>query len=250
MGSFLTPGPVWGEFFGTLVLVVFGDGNVAAASLKDSKGNGAGWVHICWGWAWAVVLGAFAANAMGSPQGDLNPAVTIAKTLSGTYASWGVSVPIMIAQMLGGIAGAVIVWLAYYNHWEGTDNASKLGVFATGPARRNYCCNFITEIIATFFLVTMIMCIFSKGVALGDNAPGLGTFLVGGVIYGCGAALGGPTGYSMNPARDLGPRIAHFILPFPGGKGSSDWGYSWVGTLGPVVGAVIAFYFCRAFGIM
>lgn len=250
MCSFLTPGPVFGEFFGTLVLVVFGDGNVAAASLKDSKGSGAGWVHICWGWAWAVVLGAFAANAMGSPQGDLNPAVTIAKTLAGTYSSWGEAIPVMIAQMIGGICGGVIVWLAYLNHWEGTDPASQLGVFSTAPARRNYCCNFITEIIATFFLVTMIMCIFSKGVATDAGfTPGLGTFMVGGVIYGCGAALGGPTGYSMNPARDLGPRIAHFILPIPG-KGGSDWGYSWVGTLGPIVGAVIAFFFCRAFGIM
>ncbi|MBQ6775947.1 MAG: aquaporin family protein [Synergistaceae bacterium] len=247
MGSFFTPGPVWGELFGTLVLVVFGDGNVAAASLKDSKGNGAGWVHICWGWAWAVVLGIFAANAMGSAQADINPAVTVAKTLAGVYET-GLAIQIIIAQFIGAILGAVLVWLAYYNHWEGTDNASKLGVFATGPARRNLGCNFVTEIIATFFLVTVINCIFSKGA--GITTAGLGAYMVGGLIYGCGAALGGPTGYSMNPARDLGPRIAHFILPFPGGKGSSDWGYSWVGTLGPVVGAVIAFYFCRAFGIM
>ena len=245
--SFFTPGPVWGEFFGTLVLVVFGDGNVAAASLKDSKGNGAGWVHICWGWAWAVALGAFAANAMGSPQGDLNPAVTIAKTLAGTYASWGEAIPVMIAQMAGGIAGGILVWLIYLNHWEGTDPASQLGVFATAPARRNLFCNFITEALATFFLVTMIMCVFSKGVGL--TTAGLGTFFVAGIIYGCGAALGGPTGYAMNPARDLGPRIAHFILPIPG-KGSSDWGYALVPVCGPIVGAVVAFFFCRAFGIM
>lgn len=245
MGSFT--GPVFGEFFGTLVLVVFGDGNVAAASLKDSKGNGAGWVHICWGWAWAVVLGALAANAMGSPQADINPAVTIAKTLAGIYGSWGEAINIIIGQFAGGILGGVIVWLVYLNHWEGTDPASQLGVFSTGPARRNYCCNFITEAIATFFLVTVINCIFSKGA--GITTTGLGTYMVGGLIYGCGAALGGPTGYSMNPARDLGPRIAHAILPIPG-KGSSDWAYSWVGTLGPVAGAVVAFFFCRACGIM
>ena len=249
MGAFLTPGPVWGEFFGTLVLVVFGDGNVAAASLKGSKGNGAGWVHICWGWAWAVALGAFAANAMGSAQGDLNPAVTIAKTLAGTYSSWGEALPIIIAQMIGGFCGAVIVWLAYLNLWEGTDPASQLGVFATAPAKRNICSNFITEAIATFFLVTMIMCVFSKGVAGAGFTPGLGTFFVAGIIYGCGAALGGPTGYAMNPARDLAPRIAHFVLPIPG-KGSSDWGYALVPVLGPVAGAVVAFFFCRAFGIM
>ncbi|MBQ7594655.1 MAG: aquaporin family protein [Synergistaceae bacterium] len=247
MGSFFTPGPVWGELFGTLVLVVFGDGNVAAASLKDSKGNGAGWVHICWGWAWAVVLGIFAANAMGSSQADINPAVTIAKTLAGVYGSWGEAGMIIAAQFIGAIIGGVIVWLAYLNHWEGTDPATQLGVFSTAPARRNYGCNFITEAIATFFLVTIINCIFSKGA--GITTAGIGAYMVGGLIYGSGAALGGPTGYSMNPARDLGPRIAHFILPIPG-KGGSDWGYSWVGTLGPVCGAVVAFYFGRAFGIM
>ncbi|MBQ7197605.1 MAG: aquaporin family protein [Synergistaceae bacterium] len=244
--SFLTPGPVWGELFGTLVLVVFGDGNVAAASLKDSKGSGAGWVHICWGWAWAVVLGIFAANAMGSAQADINPAVTVAKLLAGVYTT-DLAIQIIIAQFVGGILGGVLVWLVYLNHWEGTDPASQLGVFSTAPARRNLFCNFITEASATFFLVTVINCIFSKGA--GITTAGLGAFMVGGLIYGCGAALGGPTGYAMNPARDLGPRIAHFILPIPG-KGSSDWGYALVPVLGPVAGAVVAFFFCRAFGIM
>ncbi len=244
-------GPVLGEFFGTLVLVVFGDGNVANLVLKDSKANGSNWVHICWGWAWAVGLGVFAANALGSSQADLNPVVTVAKTLAGVYGSWGEACNIIIAQMIGGFCGGVVVWLAYLSHWKGSDPASMLGVFCTAPNKsredRNLCCCFITEAIATFFLVTLIMCVFSKGVGL--TTPGLGTFFVVGIIYGLGAALGGPTGYALNPARDLSPRIAHFVLPIPG-KGDSDWGYSWVPVLGPLVGAVGAYFFCHAVGIM
>ena len=248
-----TPGPILGEFFGTLVLVVFGDGNVANLVLKDTKANGSNWVHICWGWAWAVGLGACAANALGSAQGDLNPVVTIAKTLAGTYASWGEAIPVMIAQMCGGFCGGVVVWLAYLSHWKGADQGAQLGVFCTAPNKsredRNlfHCC--LTEAIATFFLVTLIMCVFSKGVAGEGFTSGMGTLFVVGIIYGLGAALGGPTGYALNPARDLSPRIAHFVLPIPG-KGDSDWGYSWVPVVGPLVGAVCAYYFCHAFGIM
>ena len=154
-------------------------------------------------------------------------------------------------MMIGGFCGGVVVWLAYLSHWKGSDPASMLGVFCTAPNKsredRNLCCCFITEAIATFFLVTLIMCVFSKGVGL--TTPGLGTFFVVGIIYGLGAALGGPTGYALNPARDLSPRIAHFVLPIPG-KGDSDWGYSWVPVLGPLVGAVGAYFFCHAVGIM
>ena len=248
-----TPGPILGEFFGTLVLVVFGDGNVANLVLKDSKANGSNWVHICWGWAWAVGLGVFAANALGSAQGDLNPVVTVAKTLAGTYGSWGEACNIIIAQMAGGFCGAVVVWLAYLSHWKGSDPSAQLGVFCTAPnkseADRNLFHCFLTEAIATFFLVTLIMCVFSKGVAGAGFTPGLGTFFVVGIIYGLGAALGGPTGYALNPARDLSPRIAHFVLPIPG-KRDSDWAYSWVPVVGPLVGAVVAYYFCHCVGIM
>ena len=226
--------------------MVFGDGNVAGACLKDSKSEGAGWVHICWGWAWAVVLGIFAAKALGAPQADINPAVTLAKLMAGVYPA-NEALTIMGAQFAGAFAGAVIVYFLYLNHWAGSAPDAQLGVFATGPARRNLGCNFLTEIIATFFLITGIMCIFSKGV--GGSEGWTGAFMVGGLIYACGAALGGPTGYSMNPARDLGPRVAHFVLPIPG-KRDSDWGYSWVGTVGPWVGAVAAFFFCRAVGLM
>ena len=248
-----TPEPILGEFFGTLVLVVFGDGNIANLVLKDTKANGSNWVHICWGWAWAVGLGAFAANALGSFQADINPVVTAAKTLAGIYSSWAEAVPIIIAQMVGGFCGGVVVWLAYLNYWKGADKTAQLLVFSTAPnqtreARSLPCC-FLSEAIATFFLVTLIMCVFSKGVAGSGFAPGIGTLCVVGIIYGLGAALGGPTGYALNPARDLSPRIAHFVLPIPD-KGDSDWGYSWVPVAGPLVGAVTAYYFCHACGIM
>lgn len=230
-----------------MVLIVFGDGNVAAAVLKGSKGENAGWIHINLAWGWAVVLGIFAANATGSVQADLNPAVTLAKLLGGVYPTMGEALTIMAAQFVGAFVGAVIVWLAYLNHWEGTSPDGQLAVFSTGPAKRNYGCNFLTEIIATFFLITGIMCIFSKGV--GINTPGLGAFMVGGLIYVLGAALGGPTGYSMNPARDFGPRVAHAVLPIPG-KRDSDWSYAWVGTVGPWVGAVVAYAVCHALELM
>ena len=244
-----TPGPILGEFFGTLVLVVFGDGNVANLVLKDSKANGSNWVHICWGWAWAVGLGVFAANALGSVQADLNPVVTVAKTLAGTYGSWSEAFGVIVAQMIGGFCGGIVVYFAYLNHWKGSDPDSQLGVFCTAPANRNLPCNFLTEAIATFFLVTLIMCVFSKGVAGAGFTPGLGTFFVVGIIYGLGAALGGPTGYALNPARDLAPRISFAVLPIPG-KRDPDWGYSWVPVVGPLVGAVAAYFFCHAVGIM
>lgn len=240
-------GPVLGEFFGTLVLVVFGDGNVANLVLKDSKANGSNWVHICWGWAWAVGLGVFAANALGSAQADLNPAVTIAKTLAGIYGSWGEAFNIMIAQMVGGFCGGIVVYFAYLNHWEGSNPDDQLAVFCTAPGRRNLFCNCLTETIATFFLVTLIMSAFTTKAGIASH--GLGTFAVVGIIYGLGAALGGPTGYALNPARDLAPRISHFVLPIPG-KRDSDWGYSWVPVVGSILGAVIAYFFCHSVGIM
>ena len=239
---------VFGEFFGTMVLIAFGDGCVANLVLKDTKGNGAGWLHVNWAWCWAVIMGAFAAQATGSAGADLNPAVTLAKLMAGGYTT-DLAVQLMGAQFVGAFVGAVIVYLAYLNHWEGSDAGSILGTFTTGPARRNYVCNFITEVIATFFLVTGIMCIFAKDVTGGLSAPWVGIVMVGGLIYVIGAALGGPTGYSLNPARDFGPRVAHAVLPIPG-KGGSDWGYAWVGTVGPWCGAVVAFYVCRALGLM
>ena len=240
-------GQVFGEFFGTMVLIAFGDGVVANALLAKSKGENAGWVHINWGWAFAVMMGVFAAIGTGAPQADINPAVTLAKTLNGVYTGSQAMIT-MVAQVLGGFVGGVIVYLLYLPHWAETSNPGlKLAVFSTGPAIRNSMANLLTEVIATTFLIVGIFCIFSKQV--GGIAPGVGPFMVAGLIYVLGSAMGGPTGYALNPARDLGPRIAHAILPIPG-KGDSDWGYSWVPVVGPFLGGLVAYAVAKAVGIL
>ena len=236
-----------GEFVGTMVLVSLGDGTVACAVLNKSKGQGGGWIHIIWGWAVAVMMGVFAAIAIGAPQADLNPAVTLFKTLNGVY-SFGEAIPTMVAQMIGGFCGAIVVYLLFLPHWnETTDKGGILAVFCTGPAIRDLPKNALTEIIATTFLISGIMFIFAKNV--GALSPGYGPFMVALLILGLGAAFGGPTGYAMNPARDFGPRLAHHLLPIKT-KGDSDWGYSWVPVVAPLIGAVIAFMFCRATGVI
>lgn len=236
-----------GEFFGTAVLIVFGCGVCANMSLTQSKGQGGGWICIAVGWGFAVTLGVFTATTLGAPQGDLNPAVTLAKTMVGIYT------PIQFAatsaaQLVGAIFGAALVWLAYLPHWEKTkDPAAKLGVFATGPAIRSPIANFLCETIATFFLMFVIWMIFGKPV--GQLVPGYGPYMVGILIIALGLSLGGPTGYAMNPARDLGPRIAHAILPIAG-KGSSDWGYAWVPIVGPLCGGALAYIVATACGVL
>jgi glycerol uptake facilitator protein len=235
-----------GEFLGTMTLVSFGDGVVANLLLKDSKGNGAGWVHVNWGWAFSVMMGIFVASAYGAAEADINPAVTIFKLLAGT-AGYTVSQAVLtiVAQMAGGIAGGVIVYLLYSNHWEATEDPGlKLAVFSTGPGRRNITANFMTEVIATVFLIMGIMCIFHKN----NGVQQLGPFLVAGLIYVLGSAMGGPTGYALNPARDMGPRIAHAILPIPG-KGKNDWQYGlMVATAGPIAAALICVFLYKLSG--
>ncbi len=238
---------LFGEFFGTLVLIVFGCGVCANMSLTKSKGQGGGWICIAVGWGFAVTLGVFTATTLGAPQGDLNPAVTLAKMMAGVY-TFSQFIATSIAQLLGAIVGAAIVWLAYLPHWSETeDQATKLGVFATGPAIRNSCANFLCEAIATFFLMFVIWMIFSKPV--GNLVPGYGPYIVGVLIWALGLSLGGPTGYAMNPARDLGPRIAHAILPIAG-KGGSDWGYAWIPVVGPLCGALVAYLVASCSGVL
>ena len=185
------------------------------------------------------MLGAYTAASLGA-QGDLNPAVTLFKTMAGIY-SFQEAIAICAAELAGGICGGVICYLAYLNHWAPTeDSTAKLGVFACIPARDNRGANFLTEVIATFLLIFGIFTIVKCQV------PGyLVPFLVGCLIYGLGSCFGGPTGYCMNPARDVGPRIAHAILPIPG-KGGNDWGYTVVTIFAPIVEGVIAFFTCRA----
>ncbi len=237
---------LFGEFMGTMVLIVFGCGVCANMTLTNSKGQNGGWICIAIGWGFAVTLGVFTATTLGAPQGDLNPAVTLAKTMVGIY-----TVPQLLAtsaaQLVGAILGATIVWLAYLPHWEKTeDPGAKLGVFATGPAIRSPIANFLCEMIATFFLMFVIWMIF--GEAVGQLVPGYGPYMVGILIIALGLSLGGPTGYAMNPARDLGPRIAHAILPIAG-KGGSDWGYAWVPIAGPLCGGALAYIVAAASGL-
>lgn len=230
--------PWFGEFMGTLVLILMGDGVVAGVVLKRSKAENSGWMVITAGWAFAVFCGVFTAVACGSPDAHLNPAVTLGMAVkSGDYSR---VLSFFSAQLLGAFAGAALVFLQYMPHWEPTPDASlKLGVFSTSPAIRNLPLNFVSEIIATFILVFVVGAIFSKNVSEVGLAAGLGPFLVGCLVWGIGLSLGGTTGYAINPARDLGPRLAHALLPIPG-KGTSDWGYAFVPIFGPLAGGAVA----------
>ena len=229
--------PFLGEFIGTMLLIIMGDGVVANVVLNKTKGNNSGWIVITFGWAMAVFLGVFASTTLGG-GGHLNPAVTIA--MAAFNADFDSSLlPVYIgAQFAGAITGAIIVWLAYKQHFDATDDKDgKLAVFCTGPAIRNPIYNLLTEIIGTFVLVLGALAMSKPASSLGT----LDALPVALLVLGIGLSLGGPTGYAINPARDLSPRIAHFILPIRN-KRDSDWGYSWIPVVGPVIGALIAAY--------
>jgi glycerol uptake facilitator protein len=230
--------PVFGEFVGTLVLILLGDGVVAGVLLRRSKAEASGWMVITAGWAFAVLGGVFAAIACGSKDAFINPAVTLGFAISsGDYSKL---LPYAAAQLAGAFVGATLVWLHYFPHWKETpDTSFKLGIFCTGPAIRNFAANLTSEIIGTFVLVFVSAAVFSKTVAKDGLAAGLGPYLAGCVVWAIGLSLGGTTGYAINPARDLGPRIAHAVLPIAG-KGNSDWGYAPIPVIGPLVGASLA----------
>jgi glycerol uptake facilitator protein len=226
-----------GELLGTMMLILLGNGVVAGVLLEHSKAQNAGWIVITTGWCFAVMSGVFVAIATGSPFAAINPAVTVGLLVQGTIGPLGAIVQIA-GQMVGAFIGATLVWLHYLPHWQATKDAGlKLACFSTGPAIRNPVTNVISEVIGTFVLVFVV---FSFGPAAGaDPASNLGPYLVAALVWGIGLSLGGPTGYAINPARDLGPRIAHAVLPIAG-KGDSDWGYSWIPVVGPVIGGAIA----------
>ncbi|KAJ53451.1 glycerol uptake facilitator protein [Clostridium tetanomorphum] len=227
-----------GELIGTMLLILLGDGVVAGVSLNKSKAQNSGWIVITTAWAIAVAVPAF---MFGSISGShFNPALTIALAAIGKFPANQV-LSYIIAQMIGGILGAVLVYLMYLPHWKETEDANaKLGVFCTAPAIRNTGANFISEVIGTFMLVFGIL-----GLGAQKTADGVGTMYVGLLIFVIGLSLGGPTGYAINPARDLAPRIAHTFLPIEG-KRDSDWGYSWIPVLGPIVGGLIAAFLFQA----
>ena len=225
------------EFIGTLVLILLGDGVVASNCLKGSKGFNGGWVVITLAWGLAVMCGVFIAGPYSGAH--LNPAVTLGLAVAGSF-EWSEVVPYVVAQMLGGFLGAVLVYLFYKDQFDLTDDkATKLGVFCTAPAVMNKPRNFFCEVVGTWLLIFVILAIGNK-----ENTPemgmgALGAFPVTMLIMAIGMSLGGTTGYAINPARDLAPRIAHAILPIKG-KGGNEWSYSWVPVFGPLVGAVLA----------
>jgi len=227
-----------GEFWGTLFLIILGDGVVAGVLLKQSKAYHAGWIAITTGWCIAVVIGIFVAQSAGSPNADINPAVSFAKYWLNLY-SFNKMLSFMVAQIAGAFVGAIIVWLAYLPHFQETEEALlKLMVFCTVPAIRKFRYNFLCEVIATAVLIMGVAAIFGKATPQGP-VSGLGAFLVGLLVWGVGLSLGGPTGYAINPARDFGSRLAHAFLPIPG-KGPSDWSYAWIPVIAPLVGGFIA----------
>jgi glycerol uptake facilitator protein len=233
---FTIHGPFLGEFMGTLVLILLGDGVVANVLLKKSKGENSGWIVVTTAWGLAVVAGIFTAIAFGSPGAHINPAITLTVAmLSGDWSNVGI---FWTAQILGAIAGACLVWMTYLPHWRVTpDPDAKLAIFCTTPAIRNFPANLLTEIIATTCLIVVGFSFGSKSVSITGLPVGFGPWLWGVLVWAIGLSLGGPTGYAMNPARDFGPRVAHAILPISG-KGKSDWGYAFVPIVGPLIGAV------------
>jgi glycerol uptake facilitator protein len=236
--------PYLAEAIGTMVLVLLGDGVVANVVLARSKGQNAGWMVVATGWGVAVAIAVYAVGRISGAH--LNPAVTIALATIGSF-PWAQVPGYVLAQTIGAIGGAALVWIAYLPHWSATDDrAAKLGVFCTAPAIRKTAANVVCEAIGTMALVFGILAIAGNAQAVskpGDVdlsfvfSRGLQPLLVGVLVLGIGLSLGGPTGYAINPARDLGPRIAHAILPIAG-KGSSDWGYAWVPVVGPIAGGI------------
>ncbi len=225
--------PFFAEFFGTAIIIVFGGGVVSNVLLSKTKGNNSGWIVITFGWAVGVFTGVLISAPFSGAH--LNPAVTLALAIAHKF-SWA-SVPVYIcAQVLGAMFGAGLVWLAYKKHFDATDDAdAKLAVFCTAPNIRSYWYNVLTEVIGTYVLALAVLYMAEPEVGLGA----LNALPVALVVLGIGLSLGGPTGYAINPARDLGPRIMHFLLPIPN-KRDSDWSYSWVPILGPLLGATCA----------
>ncbi len=223
------------ELIGTALLVILGDGCVAAVVLSKTKGQNSGWMVIATGWGIAVAMAVYLVGGISGAH--INPAVTIGLAAIGDF-PWDKVPGYLLAQLIGGIIGGAIVWLHYLPHWSETEDPGlKLAVFSTGPAIRNLGANLVSEIIGSFVLVLGIL-----GILANNPVAGLTPLLIGFLVWGIGISLGTTTGYAINPARDLGPRIAHFLLPIAG-KGDSDWGYAWVPVVGPIIGGVLGALF-------
>ena len=233
------------EFVGTMILILLGDGVVAGVLLRNSKAENSGWIVITFGWGMAVAVAVYTVGRISGAH--INPAVTLGLASIGAF-EWARVPGYIIAQFLGAFVGAVLVWLAYLPHWRHTEDAGlKLGVFCTAPAYRNTAANMITEVIGTAMLLFGVLGIVANAQEIPQAANvdlssvftfGLAPLLVGLLVLGIGLSLGGPTGYAINPARDLGPRIAHAVLPIAG-KGESDWSYSWIPVVAPIIGGIL-----------
>jgi glycerol uptake facilitator protein len=240
-------GPFTGEFMGTLVLILLGDGVVANVLLKKTKGEKYGWMVIATAWGMAVVAGICTAVACGSPSAHINPAITLAVAILSN--NWSNVATFWAAQFLGGFVGATLVWLVYLPHWDVTpDPSAKLAVFCNQPAIRNIPLNFLCEVILTVCLVVVGFSFGSKELAPQGLAPGFSPWFWGILVWVIGLSLGGPTGYAINPARDFAPRVAHALLPIKQ-KGGSDWGYALVPVMGPLLGGAVAAEIVKLVGI-
>jgi glycerol uptake facilitator protein len=229
------------EVIGTALLILLGNGVVACVLLAQSKGQNSGWIVITFGWGMAVMVAVFAVGQFSGAH--LNPAVTVGMAIAGNI-KWSKVPEYFAGEFVGAFIGATLVWLAYLDHWKETEDPGlKLACYSTGPAIRNPVSNMITEIIGTFVLVFGVLSFFANK---GTAATNLGGLIVGLLVFSIGLSLGGPTGYAINPARDLGPRIMHAILPIAG-KGPSDWGYAWIPVLGPLIGGAIGAVAYNAF---
>ncbi|MDT0332088.1 MIP/aquaporin family protein [Nocardiopsis lambiniae] len=241
------------EFVGTAILILLGGGVVAGVSLSKSKALGGGWIVVTLGWGMAVAVAVYTVGTVSGAH--INPAVTLGLASIGEF-DWGLVPGYMAAQLAGAFVGAVLVYLVYFAHWKETDDpGAKLAVFSTSPAVRNPIANIVTEVVGTAMLVLGVLGIGANSghVTQGDAdlsalfSTGIAPLLVGLLVLGIGLSLGGPTGYAINPARDLGPRLAHAVLPIPG-KGSSDWGYAWIPVVAPLVGGVMGAWIWKLTG--
>ncbi|MBW8747689.1 MAG: aquaporin family protein [Acidobacteria bacterium] len=239
--------PFFGEFIGTAVLILMGEGVVAGVVLKGTKSENAGWISITAAWGFAVFCGVITAIACGSPGAHLNPAVTVAVAMH--TGQWSTVPAFVLAQILGAMTGAALNWFFWLPHWAMTeDQGLKRAVFCTSPSVRKPWLNMMQEMIATSVLLLVIECIGSKLLAVSGPAPGLAPYLVAILVWAIGLSLGGVTGYAINPARDFGPRLMHQLLPVAG-KGGSDWSYAWVPIAGPILGAIVMGFAFRCLGI-
>ena len=240
--------PFTAELIGTMILITLGDGVVANVLLNKSKAQNGGWMVITTGWGLGVAVAVYSVGWISG--GHLNPAVTISLAVIGQF-PWSNVAGYILAQVAGGFLGAVLVWLPHLPHWQETANTNKnLASFSKGPAIRRHLMNLLPEIIGTFVLVLGVLAILSPknlNPQTGFSA-GFGPFLVGILVWSIGLSLGGPTGYAINPARDFGPRLAHFVLPIAG-KGHSDWDYAWVPVIGPIIGGILGALFYKCFWV-